>query len=317
MPPKTDPGEAGASGSDQPTQVKVVVQNFSDKKIKKKFDGTSSIVQWKLCVDHVLERIKDDDMKLWTLMDALEGNALFEIQRHQLKDRDSTVKVLKLLDSKYADRRTATQIRRQFYSTVQVPGQSVLEFGDAVADSLQGTMEKLSLDASTVDAMMRDQFSENVGDTMLRWELRKEAQKTDCSFDEVRELALEWESGQTVTKNRGGAKQPSACYVTESQSQSQNDELAALRQMIVSQQEQINALTRSQTEFMEALKSKDSVGPRRRESRTCFYCGKPGHLAFECRKKKQDQERRNGDNGQYDRSEGNGPPLYKPQQGER
>lgn len=316
MPPKADPGEKPEeTGGQAAPQVKVVVQNFPDRKIKKKFDGTSSIVHWRMVADQVLERIKENDTKLWTLMDALEGNALYEIQRHQSKDRNSVEKVFNLLQAKYADRRTATQIRRQFYSTVQLPGQTVLEYGDAVVDSLQGAMEKLELDEQVVDEMMRDQFSENVADPMLRWELRKEAQKTDCSFDEVRELALEWESGQTM-KTRGGSKPAPACYATETVTESRNEEFATLRQMIASQQEQINLLTQKQTELLEALKPRNSG--YKRETRTCFYCGRPGHLSYECRKKQHDRQNRGDDGRQPDGDEEkNGPALQNPQQGRR
>lgn len=195
MPPKAESEE---------TKVNVIVQNFNDKKIKKKFDGTTSFAQWKLCAEHVLERVKDDDKKLWTLLDALEGNALFEIQRHQAKERDSAVKVIKLLEAKYADRRTATQIRKQFYDTVQLPGMGMLEFGDAVADSLQGAMAKLSLDAGSMDIMMRDQFAENVTDPALSWELKKKTDAGQCTFDDVRAVALEWESGRAAKTSKPG-----------------------------------------------------------------------------------------------------------------
>lgn len=284
----------------QQQTVKVVVQNFADKKIKKKFDGSSSFAQWKLTAEQLLERIKEEEKQLWTLMDALEGNALNEIQRHQASERDSATKVFSLLEAKYADRRTATQVRRQFYATLQLPGQSVLEYGDAVAESLDGTAGKLGLKPTEIDAMMRDQFAENVSDPMLRWELRKAAQEQNSTFDKIRELALEWESGQTQTKTRAGPKSPAACYATESR----NDEMAALRQMITSQQEQINALTLGQTELLETLKSNQSQSGQKRESRTCFYCGAPGHLAYDCRKKKRDH-RYSGQTGGYDRRDQN------------
>lgn len=320
----------GGAPANPPVQpVNVVVQNIPDRKIKKKFDGTATttFAHWKLLANQVLERIKDGETKLWTIVDALEGNALSEIQRHRREERDSADKVFQLLEAKYADRRTPTQIMRGFYSLVQMPGQTVLEFADTLTGNLHGVEKKLNLNSGELDNMLRDQFCENVVDPTLRWELRKEAQKSG-TFDEVRTVALEWESGQSRQQGKSGPKAAAGCFSAASDGRS--DELELLRQMVKSQQDQINKLVEGQSEVLRTLQlnnqGQDQVGQGpsgqgfRREARSCYYCGKPGHLAYQCRKKKQDMMNRNqNQDGAYQQNgtggQGNGQSLSNPQQG--
>lgn len=159
--------------------------------------------------------------------------------------------------------------------------------------------------------MTRDQFSENVTDTMLRWELKKLA-ADDKTFDEVRDIALEWESGQLAVKSKSH-RQPT-CYGATS-STSDNDALTSLRQMVAAQQEQIAALTKGQAELVQALRENcnitESSGQGRREvreNRSCHYCGKVGHLLRECFKRKRDQSqpRRRGYGDTSADQQGNG-----------
>lgn len=346
MPPKNDPGEPTAVADAKGNVTNVTVQNFGDKKIKKKFEGGTALAytQWKLVANQCLERIRSPDQKLWAVMDALEGRALAEIQRHKSDDRDTAEKVLDLLDAKYSDRRTATQIRCQFYALSQAPGQSVMEFADKIVESLQGAEKKLVCDLAMLDAMMRDQFAENVLDAMLRWELRKAAQETDASFDDVRAVALDWESGQKGKP--ASSRHTTGSYAAESSGQS--EELATLRQMVAQQQLQIQSLTEKHIELMEVVQRNSQQGQGhfqghqgqghqgqgyqgqghqgggQRDSRACFYCGKPGHIAARCFKKRRDENQNQGGSGgfsqqppnmQFQNQEGNGPSLPRPQQG--
>ena len=261
--------------------------------------------------DVAIERLKKEEEKVNLLLGALEGKALREIQRHSKDDRDAAEKILNLLDAKYADRRTATQIRRQFYETVQKPGQSINNFSDALLECVEGANERLGVDHESLDSMMRDQFAENVLDQMLRWELRKVATTDDdATFDDLREIALNWESGMTTPTTAGATasgKSRSAAVVEETKA---NEELNLLREMVIGQQKQIESLKNGQKDLMNAIKEKNnnehsysreysrdqSRDQGRGSSPVCYYCGRYGHIQFYCRKRMDDQRRKPSDN---------------------
>lgn len=256
---------------------KIVVQ--TEKKLRKKFDGTGSYLEWKCLAEAAIEQRKEEEDKVSLLLGSLEGKALREVQRHAKTDRDTAAKVMEILHKKYGDRRTATQIKRQFYSLVQ-GDQSVNEFCDALVECLQGTEDRLTSKADQTDLLMRDQFAENVADPMLRWELRKarDEDTDNTSFDDLRDIALEWESG--MAKKKGA-------YSAVQEVQQPDPQLKALQDLVAQQQSQINTLAEQTSDLLKAMKSGPEPGSRG-PGLTCFYCGKRGHKKQYCRKRLHD-----------------------------
>ena len=123
---------------------KVVIR--SDRKVSKKIDGSDKVkfLDWKNLVESTIEG--HDDQALEIMLSALEGKALQEVRRHAHANRDTCDKVLDILTVKYADRRTAAQIRKQFYDIVQGCS-TIIELSDQLTDCLDGTQEKLEFRA--------------------------------------------------------------------------------------------------------------------------------------------------------------------------
>lgn len=272
-----------------PPVQKIVVQN--EKKIKKKFDGTSTVkyADWKLLAEAAIENKKDEDAKISLLLGALEGKALREIQRHPKADRSTAAKILELLQSKYGDRRTATQIRKQFYDLAQNE-QTVVEFCDSLTECLEDTEDRLKIKSTGLDQMTRDQFAENVADDMLRWELKKyRDDNPDCAFDDLREIALNWESG--MNKNK---KKSTASYESSTQEVVEDPQLKSLTELVSNQQTQINTLINQQAELLKNLKDYKGSGPSGSGTGflRCFYCQRPGHKKQFCRQRLRDEKER-------------------------
>lgn len=179
---------------------KIVVK--TEKKLSKKFDGerVSKFSDWHRSAKAAMHG-KDEDDKLEMVLNGLEGKALREILRHPEDKRNLASQILKILEEKYADRRSSAQIRRQFYSIVQ-SSYSVIEFSDLLVECLEGTEEKLAVNADGLEQMLVEQFVENVSESMLSWELKRAVKNGVNAFDELRKLALEFEAGQK-TQSRG------------------------------------------------------------------------------------------------------------------
>lgn len=176
-----------------------------ERKVHKKLDGGDKVKysEWRNLAEAAIDG-KDDEDKLEIILASLEGKALREIRRHTQADRDSATKILKILDQKYADRRTAAQIRKQYYDIAQGHS-SINEFSDSLTECLEGTEEKLK--GTDLDQMLRDQFTANVSDGMLRWELRKKLEENPgMKFDELRNLALDWECGMAKKSTSSSKK---------------------------------------------------------------------------------------------------------------
>lgn len=176
----------------------VVVRN--EKRISKKFDGekASKFPDWKYTAEAAIQG-REKSEKVEMVIAALEGKALREVLRHSENERNSAEKIMSLLELKYADRRSSAQIRREFYALSQ-GSKSIIDFSDLLIECIEGTEKILGLDASGIEAMLQEQFADNVNDPSLRWELKRARKdKTagkDQSFDELRNIALEYEAGQ-------------------------------------------------------------------------------------------------------------------------
>lgn len=168
----------------------------TEKRISKKFDGEkpSKFAEW-LNTANAAISTRDDDEKLDMIVGALEGKALREVQRHMVADRNSAKKILNILQTKYADRRSSAQVRREYYSISQGLS-SIIDFSDQLVECLEGTETKLGTDARGLEKMLIEQFVENVADPTLSWELKRDTTK---NFDDLRSLALEFEAGRKTT----------------------------------------------------------------------------------------------------------------------
>lgn len=178
----------------------------TEKKIPKKLDGEnpSKYSDWRYTAEAALQGRQDEEQREM-LLAALEGKALREVLRHAEKSRDTGKKILEILDRKYCDRRTSAQIRREFYVQAQ-ENKTINEYTDVLIECLEGAEKTLGIDNEGLEKMLIEQFCDNVRDSQLKWQL-SQAKKTqingkDLSFDELRNIALEFEAGQGPKKTK-------------------------------------------------------------------------------------------------------------------
>lgn len=296
------------AGLAQKTPKRMVVQ--TETKLKKKFDGTGNYQEWRSLADAALVTRIEDNEKLSLLLGALEGKALREVQRHSEEDRETSTKVLGILQNKYGDRRTAAQILREFHQISQGET-SVNDYSDKITECLEGTEERLGIDGKQKDRMLRDHFVENVSDSFLRWELKKtrDAEASGptkaISFDDLRDIALEWENAQNQKKE---TKKPAKSgQSTASAALEVDPQVKQLADIVAKQQLQINAMAEQQKELLESLKNlgRDNKSGGGDDSRSrCFYCNKPGHRRQYCRQRQRDERQRHDGGNRNNNGEG-------------
>lgn len=190
----------------KPEKTNIVIK--SERKISKKFDGEkpSKFLDWLRVAQACIQGRAEED-QLDMIFNSLEGKALREVQRHTKDDRDTAQKILALLEAKYSDRRSSAQIRREFYALGQ-GAHSINEYSDLLVECLEGAEGALDLDNDGIERMLKEQFSENVTDSMLRWEMKRTLKEKikgkEPTFDDLRNVALEFEAGQSAGRPKKG-----------------------------------------------------------------------------------------------------------------
>lgn len=286
-----------------PDKKEVKVKVIKKERKLKVFDGTEGAKGFRIWKEEALSAIeslgytgKDAGKHLY---DYLGTDCKHEIKlAHGESAKNSAEDLLTSLASIYGDKRTLAQRRSAFYNCKQKENETILEFSHRLLAELEAVAE---LDSAVKDAerttMLKDQFSENVRERQLRWELKKRKDAEDVKiFKDLRQVALEWSDelgdhdSDSVTRKssrsaRADAQFPSA-FSPEIETRFQKiegqleNQSSALTTMLQQQQELINQLK----------EMKMSSGGRQSGVRRCYQCGDPGHFKRDCPSRRSGNE---------------------------
>lgn len=166
------------------------------------------------------------------------------------------------------------------------------------------------------DLMLKERFTDGVGDTQLRREMRRYMfEHKDIAFTDFRHMVLRWTEDETTPSRSKGAsvseqevnvknEELKAKPVVKSESPALPTEITSLLQsqqeILVKQQQQLDVLTQMlQDKFEHKSFSRGTGRGRGRGSIKCYNCGGRGHISRECasEKKQQQQQQQTSDDG--------------------
>ena len=181
-------------------------------------------------------------------------------------------------------------LQEDFFSRKQQEGETLQEFSHALMSLIEKVVKKAPNGLPNKDVLLRDQFVEHVSDCTLRRELKQfvRSHPTTTLID-VRSEAIRWEQEGMPGGGRGRSHSVPSVFgfqhtvqgVNPSHSRvgnpSGSSELGELKEILKTQQEQLNQLTRSLAAITHAPRPQYD-----KKNLICRRCQRPGHFAREC-----------------------------------
>ncbi len=219
--------------------------------------------------------------KAFFLLDHLEGEAREEIRHRPSEERGDPERVIAILRELYGCSQSYVALQEAFFSRRQQDGESLLEFSLVLMTLLERVKQQSPNAIPNAEIVLRDQFVEYVADSALRRELKQLVRRQPAStLLVVRGEAIRWEREGMPGGARGRSQSVPMAYGIQYgvQGHSQS-ELRELREMLKSQQQQLDQLTQS----VAGMRFPPNVRrPSRSEVLLCRRCQQPGHFAREC-----------------------------------
>ena len=154
-------------------QQTIVIQ---EKRKLRKYEGaeSGSFQEWKEDAQSAIHAHNlSDSAAASFVINALGSAAKRELKCRKDSCRASAAAIFAALGEVLGDSRTVSQHYRSFHARKQAAGESVMEFSHALVQLMSCIEAVKPLTATEHERMLKDQFSENVTNAMLRWELRK------------------------------------------------------------------------------------------------------------------------------------------------
>ena len=234
------------------------------------------------------------------VLSYLEGAARVEIKCRPAEERSDVEKIFRALEEVYGETQTPSRILRMFYERRQKEGESVASFSHALVQLID-RLQRVDPSERSTERMLREQFSENVRNLHLRWDLKRRAeQDSDCSFLAIRKVAMVWAKevdGESVIASDAASR----AVVTDRRQDSATDALhqlvkdlsiqqKVLADNMAAQQVTMAKLFDQQKQLVEAvaaITANTSTGayssnnPRRGDIE-CYFCRRRGHVKRDC-----------------------------------
>ncbi|KAL3970205.1 hairy and enhancer of split 5 [Sarotherodon galilaeus] len=226
------------------------------------------------------------------IYDHLEGEPREEIKYRLPEEKDDPEKILTILQELYGCTKSYVSLQEEFFSRRQQEGETLQEFSHALMCLMDRVVKQSPHVLLNKDVLLRDQFVENVLDCFLRRELKQYVRShPTATLMNVRHEAILWERGGMPGggRDRSYSVPPALGFQHTVQEvpfrgspagiAPYASEIRELKEILKSQQEQLNQLAKS----LAALNSASTPYPASRNKAViCRRCQKVGHFAREC-----------------------------------
>ncbi|KAL3967482.1 carboxypeptidase B2 [Sarotherodon galilaeus] len=226
------------------------------------------------------------------IYDHLEGEPREEIKYRLPEEKDDPEKILTILQELYGCTKSYVSLQEEFFSRRQQEGETLQEFSHALMCLMDRVAKQSPHVLLNKDVLLRDQFVENVLDCFLRRELKQYVRShPTTTLMDVRHEAILWERGGMPGggRDRSYSVPPALGFQHTVQEvpfrgspagiAPYASEIRELKEILKSQQEQLNQLAKS----LAALNSAPTPYPASRNKAViCRRCQKVGHFAREC-----------------------------------
>ncbi|XP_041920078.1 uncharacterized protein LOC121714900 [Alosa sapidissima] len=246
---------------------------------------------------HLSSRHMPLSEQVLTIFDLLDGEARTEVKFRPASDRDDPDKIFGILTSIYGCSHSYISLQKQFFQRRQLAGESLREYSHALMHMMEAVKRRDPVCFANPDVVLRDQFIEHVGDSMLKRELRRQVRlHPTITFYDVRSEAIRWvEEGEHSSDPRPRAHSCSTNVVQEHDVDSNavsvkpTNELTELKESLRKQQSQLDTILRRLDSPL--LPDQSIRRPLVRSSRyrfqadgkpICLRCNQPGHIARFC-----------------------------------
>ncbi len=291
-------GEASTSSNNAPSgpaQTPQVVYVSRERKIQK-FSGIRK------ADDDTVENFVDNVKSLISarkmsqieqtdfVLSLLESSAKEEVKLRPAAERDTSDKICDILLEAFGERRTTPQLLKSFYERKQKDTETLREFSHALCVIYNRIYFRDPTIIPSRDQALRDQFADNVRDSLLRKELKRMIRGSpSCKFLEVREEALHW--AEEDEKLRPTKRNVSSEAVSTTQP---NKEMDKVLQALEEQRKSIDNLSQTLISLSRTSNNTQRNQGRRggrnpslrsfdeRGNIICFKCQGVGHIAREC-----------------------------------
>lgn len=246
------------------------------------------IVEW---VEEVQASIRARHLapidQAYFIYDHLEGSAKDEIKYRPKQDREDPERVLSILQEVYGCPLSYVALQKDFFSRKQLEGESLQEYSHALFELMEKIMRNAPQALPNSAILLRDQFVEHVNDPDLRRALKQVVRaKPAATLLDVRREAIRWEREGIQPEGRPRSfSVPSICATHTSRLSDKTNslppqiEMAEIKEMLKTQQEQINQLS---AHLLQLQNSPRWSQPLHNGPLICKRCQQPGHFARNC-----------------------------------
>lgn len=257
------------------------INNFSGKR-----DSDITVDEFIEDIELALKtRPTSDIEKVNFIISHLEGPAREEVRYRSTAEKKKPKDILDILREVFGDRVTISELLSDFYQCKQ-EDETLQEYCHKLMCKLDRVCKRDQKVITDRDTTLRNQLAENVKEVWLRRELKKRIRSTpSITFSDIREEAtlLVEDSKDTAVATTNDYEYEVPVLAT--QSVPKTTESTDLSKLLLDLKSEMKNM-REEMEFLKTQNKSQKTG----NTRQCYYCGKPGHMKRECRKRQRDSE---------------------------